>query len=55
MKQRLLKEVAVWVEIQKERGKIAYTFRLHDSDLYSVPPGESFIKVRTFEYAEVDR
>jgi hypothetical protein len=39
----LLSKVVVWVELGKERGKIAYTFPLRDADLYTVPPGGSCI------------
>jgi|GEM_PF-2232103 len=39
-KQNLLKKFVVWVELERERGKVAYTFPLRDADLYTVPPGE---------------
>ena len=38
-KQNLLKRSVVWVELGKDRGKVAYTFPLRDADLYTVPPG----------------
>jgi hypothetical protein len=39
-KQNLLKRFVVWVELGKDRRKVAYTFPLRDADLYTVPPGE---------------
>jgi hypothetical protein len=51
----LLEEVAVWVELDKDRGKVRYTFPLRDAGPYTVPPGRSFIKVCTLEYAVTDR
>jgi hypothetical protein len=38
-KQGLLQKLEVWVELEKERGKVAFTFPLRDADLYTAPPG----------------
>ena len=39
-KQVLLRKFVVWVKLEKERGKVAYTFPLRDAGLYKAPPGE---------------
>jgi hypothetical protein len=39
-KHALLSKMLVWVELGKERGKVAYTFPLRDADLCTAPPGE---------------
>ena len=49
-KRALLKKLVAWVELDKDRGKVAYTFPLRDADLYTVPPGGCCTKNRTMEY-----
>jgi hypothetical protein len=48
-KRALLKRLVAWVEMDKERGKVAYIFPLRDANLY-IPPGEFCIENRTIEY-----
>jgi hypothetical protein len=36
----MLKRIIVWVQLEKDRGKVAYTFPLREADLLAVPPGE---------------
>jgi hypothetical protein len=50
-KRGLLKKIPIRVEPGKDRGKVVYTFPLHELDQYPAPPGELLVKVRTLEYA----
>lgn len=50
----MLEKIVASVEVEKDRGNVAYTFPLSSTGIYAVPPGEFSIKVRTLEYERAD-